>query len=301
MTPPKFHHPKPRGAGDGADLPFRVRLLHLFEDPVQVDRTVAPARRERVGEEPQRGMGEVKDDPIDRAELSEDRAGISLADLHTLRPVRRDVRPEQLDRDRIRVRCMDPPRPSSFRDQDRVRPDACKGVGDDFPFTHEVRNPLPLGSEPRAEVGRREVDAVSQPVLHMDRRGPSLSGDDSDLADASLSLDPAVLGRDPDLRVPSEDGAPDRLPMGAKALRDLDDRDVADDVERTRQGASEGGRHVGHLLVAPDGHEFLRELPLFDREANVDAPLRRQEQEVALPHDPKMLREDAALQELLPD
>ncbi len=169
-----------------------------------------------------------------------------------------------------------------------------------FPFPHEVCDPPSLGGEPRAEVRRREVDPVSQPVLHVDRRGPSLSGDDPNLADASLPLDPAVLRGDPDLRVPSEDGAPDRLPMRPKTLRDFDDRDIADDVERTRQGSSEGGRHVGHVLVAPDRHEFLGELSLVDREAEVHAPRRGQQEEIAFPYDAEMLQEEAALEELLP-
>ena len=300
VTPPKVHHLEPRGAGKGTDLPLRFRLLRLFQYPVQVDRAAGADGRERVGEELQRGVGEVQDHPIDRAELSEHRAGISLADLHAFRPVRRDVRPEQLDRNRIRVRCMDLPRPSSFRNQDRVRPDACKRVGDDFPFPHEVCDPPSLGGEPRAEVRRREVDPVSQPVLHVDRRGPSLSGDDPNLADASLPLDPAVLRGDPDLRVPSADGVADRLPMRPKTLRDFDDRDIADDVERTRQGSSEGGRHVGHVLVAPDRHEFLGELSLVDREAEVHAPRRGQQEEIAFPYDAEMLQEEAALEELLP-
>ena len=300
VTPPKVHDPEPRGAGKGTDLPFRIRLLPLLEDPVQVDCAAAPARRERVGEELQRGMGEVQDDSIDRADLSEHRVGVSLPDLDMLRPVRRDVRPEQLNCNRICVRCKDPPRPSSFRDQDRIRPDACKRVGDDFPFAHEVCDSPSLGGEPRAEVRRREVDPVSQPVLHVDRRGPSLSGDDPNLADASLPLDPAVLRGDPDLRVPSEDGVADRLPMRPKTLRDFDDRDIADDVERTRQGSSEGGRHVGHVLVAPDRHEFLGELSLVDREAEVHAPRRGQQEEIAFPYDTEMLQEEAALEELLP-
>jgi len=301
VTQPKVHHSEPRGASNGTDLPFRVRLFRLFEDPVEVDRAAAPDGREGVGEEPQRGMREVQNGPIDRADLPEHRAGVSLADLHALRPVRRDVRPEQPDRDRIRVRCMDLPRPSSFRDQDSVRSDARKRVGDDFLFAHEVRDPLPLGGQPRAEVRRREVDVIAQPVLHVDRRGPSLSGDDPDLADASLSLDPAVLRRDPDFRVPLEDGTPHRLPMRPKTVRDFDDRDIADDVERTRQGSSEGGRHVGDVLVASDRHEFLGELPLVDREAEVHAPRRGQQEQIAFPHDAQMLHEDAALQEPLPD
>ncbi len=300
-TPPEVHHLESRGAGKGTDVPLRIRLLRLFENPVEVDRAAGADGRERVGEELQRGMGEVQDDPIHRADFPEHRAGVSLADLDMLRPVRRDVRPEQLDRNRIRVRRMDLPRPSSFCDQDRVWPDARERVGDDFPFAHEVCDPPSLGGEPRAEVRRREVDPVSQPVLHMDRRGPSLSGDDPDLADASLSLDPAVFRGDPDLRVPSEDGTPDRLPMRPKTLRDFDDRDIADDVERTRQGSSEGGRHVGHVLVAPDGHEFLGELSLVDREAEVHAPRRGQQEEIAFPYDAEMLHEEAALQELLPD
>jgi len=54
VTPPEVHHPEPRGAGKGTNLPFRIRLLRLLEDPVQVDCAAAPARRERVGEELQR-------------------------------------------------------------------------------------------------------------------------------------------------------------------------------------------------------------------------------------------------------
>jgi len=196
---------------------------------------------------------------------------------------------------------MDPPWPSSFCDQNYVRPDAGEGIRDDFPFVHEVRDPPPLGGEPRAEVRRRKVDPIPQPVLHMYGRRPPLSGDEPDLADAAFSLDSVVLDRDSDLRVPTEDGAPNRFPMGPQALRDLDDRDVADDVERTRQRWTERGRHVGHVLVGPDRHEILGEVALVDREADVHPTRRRQQQEVALPHDAKMLQEEAALEELLPD
>jgi len=234
-------------------------------------------------------MGEVQDDPIDRGDFAQDRASVPLADVHALRPVRRDVRPEQLHRDWIRIGCMDEPGPPSFRDQDRVRADAGEGVRDDLPFMHKVRDPPPLGGEPRAEVRRREVDPIPQPVLHMDRRRPSLSGDDLDLADAALSSDPAILGRNPDLWIPSEDGAPDCLTMGPQAHWDFDHRDVADDVERTRQGLSEGGRHVGHVLIAPDRNELLGELALVDRETQVHAPQRRQQQEVVVSHDAKVL------------
>ncbi len=89
--------------------------------------------------------------------------------------------------------------------------------------------------------------------------------------------------------------------MRPKTVRDFDDRDIADDVERTRQGSSEGGRHVGDVLVASDRHEFLGELPLVDREAEVHAPRRGQQEQIAFPHDAQMLHEDAALQEPLPD
>ncbi len=266
-----------------------------------MDRAAGPDGRERVRQEPQSGMGEVQDDPVDRADLPEHRSGVSLADVHALRPVRRDVRPEQLHCDRIRIGSVDLPGPSSSCDQDRVRPDAGEGIRDDLPFVHEVRDPPPLGGEPRAEIRRREVDPIPQPVLHMDRRRPSLSGDEPNLAHAAFSLDSVVLGRDPDLRVPAEDGAPDRFPMGPQALRDLDDRDVTDDIERTRQRWTERGRHVGHVLVGPDRHEFLGEVALVDREADRHATRRRQQQEVALPHDAKMLQEEAALEELLSD
>ncbi len=49
--PPKVHHAEPRGAGNRTDLAFRVRLLRLFEDPVQVDGAAAPEGREGVGQE----------------------------------------------------------------------------------------------------------------------------------------------------------------------------------------------------------------------------------------------------------
>src|SRR6266702_5938578 len=54
------------------------------------------------------------------------------------------------------------------------------------------------------------------------------------------------------------------------------------------------------VLVAPDRHEFLGELSLVDREAEVHAPRRGQQEEIAFPYDAEMLQEEAALEELLP-
>jgi len=192
---------------------------------------------------------------------------------------------------------VDRPRPTASRDQDRVRPHAGERVCDDLALLHGVRDPFPLGSEPRAEVRRREIDPVSQAVLHVDRRGPPLARDHADVPNPMVAFDPPIVHDDPDPRIPSEDCTTDRLLVRTEFFRDPHHGDVADHVERAGQRCAKAIRHLDEVLVAPDGHEAGFEFPFLRREADLQ-PLRCREQD-AIPRldDAEMLHQDSSLRE----
>jgi len=132
-------------AGDGLDDLHDSCLFRLLEDSVEMDGAASTDRPKCVRQELKRGMGQIQDHAVDESDLPQNLPGVALSHRHSLRPVRRDVRSEQFHGGVVCIRGMDFSRPPLFCNQDRVRAHAREGIGDDFTFVREVRNPLSLG------------------------------------------------------------------------------------------------------------------------------------------------------------
>ena len=293
-APRQVRHSESGGPGDRADRVLPRGGLRALHDPIQVDGPRGAEGGQRVGQELQGRVREVEDDPVHGGDVSEDLARVPFVDVDSIRPVRRHVRPEEVHGHGIHVGGVDPAGARAPRDQDGIGPDARERVCDDFPIPGGVHDSLALPSQARAEIGPREIDAVTEAVLHVDRRRPPLAREDLDLAHAMFRGDPPVLEDDPDLGVPPQDGRADRGSMGTKLLRELDQGDIADDVKGTRQVLTDLARDIDDVLVAPNGDEPLVELPLRRREAEVDAVRNRQEDSVPVLNDPQMPQEKAS-------
>jgi len=292
---------KPGLCGDGSYPVRRGRLIRPLQDPIDVDDPAHPDRRERVREVVERRMREVEDDAVDRCDLVQDSAGIAFVWGDSVHAVRPDVRAEELDRRRVCVRRMNELRPTSFRDEDGERAHAGERIGDDFILEDEIRDPFAFRGQPGAEVRLGQVDTIAKAVLPVHGRCPPLARNDLDGSNSALALHPAVLHRDPDVRIPPEDCESNLLAIRLQFFGYFHDGDVANHVERAWKGSAQRSWHIDDILVAPNGHEPLVEFPLFRREADVQTLRCRQEHTVSFLDDAEMLLQDAQGDESAPD
>jgi len=292
---------EPGLCSDGPDSVLRGRLVRPLQDPIDVDDSSRPDRRERVREVVERGMREVEDDAVDRCDLVQDSAGIAFMCCDSVHAVGPDVRAEELDRRRVCVRRMNELRPTSFRDEDGERAYAGERIGDDFALEDEIRDPFAFRRQPGAEIRLGQVDAIAKAVLRVHGRCPPLARNDLDGSNSALSLHPAVLHRDPNLRIPPQDRESNLLAIRLQFFGYFHDGDVANHVERAWKESAQRFRHIDDVFVAPHGHESPVEFPLFRRESDVQTLRCRQEHTVSFLDDAEMLLQDAQSDETAPD
>src|SRR3989440_7309134 len=290
-------HPEPSGSNGRMDPIAGLAFLDLLEDAVHMDGATSTKGLERGSEVVHRGMGKIQDDPIHGGDLPEDGVRVPLTYCDMVRPIRCDVLSKKSYRPWIRIRSVDLSRSASFRDEDRVRPDAREGVRDRFAGFDQIRDPLALRRESGTEVGSRQVHAIVQAVLRVNGRGPRLPRDDVDLPNPVLPLHAAILEDDTDLRIPPPDGVADGHPMLPQFLRNLDDGDVANDVKGARQQPTGRGWDLDDILVTPDGHESFLELSFFRGKAEVHSLSGREENRVVLVCDPNLFQQHAPFDE----
>jgi len=287
--------------GGGPDPVRRGRLVRPLQDPIDVDDPARPDCREGVREIVERRMREVEDDTVDRCDLAQDSAGIAFVRNDSVHAVGADVRAEELDRRRVYVRRMNELRPTSFRDEDGERAYPGEWIGDDFALEDEIRNPFALRGQPGAEIRLGQVDTIAKAVLRVHGRCPPLARDDLDRSNSALALHPAILPRDPDVRVPPENCESNLLAIWLQFFGHFHDGDVANDVERARKKSAQRFRHIDDVFVAPYGHESLVEFPLFGRETDVQTLCRREEHLVSFLDNAEMLLQDTQGDESAPD
>ncbi len=246
-------------------------------------------------------MREVEDDAVDRRDRVQDSMGIAFVRNDSVHPVRPDVRAEQLDRRRVHVRRMNEPWPTSFRDEDGERSDAGKRIREYFALEDKIRDPLPLRGQPGAEVRLGEVDPITKAMLHVHGRRPLLSCNHLDRSNSALAFHPAVLHRDPNLRIPPKDRESNLVAIGLQLFGNFQDGDIANHVERARKGSAQRLRYIDDVFVASYGYESLVELPVFRRETDVQTLPCREEQTVAFLDDAEMLLQGAKIHELAPE
>src|SRR6266480_2278530 len=225
-------HLEPRGSNGRTDPIAGFAFLVLLKDAVHMDGAASPEGLERSSEVVHRGVRKIQDDSVHRGDLPEDGVRVPVTYRDMVRPIRCDVLSKKSYRPWIRIRSVDLSRSASFRDEDRVRPDAREGIRDRFAGFDQIRDPFSLRRESGTEIGARQVHAIVQAVLRVNGGGPRLSRDDVDLPD----------------------------PVLPQFLRNLDYRDVADDVKGARQQPAGRGRDLNDILVTPDGHESFLEL-----------------------------------------
>jgi len=262
-----------------------------------VDRATRFEGPEGIGQKVKRRVRQVQDDPVHGRDLPEDRTRVACANRHAVSTIRRYVRAQQLDGDRVRIRGVDFSRAARLRNQDRIGTDPRERIRDDLPVPGQVRDAQSLRGESRAEVCFPQVDEIREAVLEVAGRGPRLPRDDLDLADAVFPFDPAILHDDENPGIPSEDGPSDRLAVAVQLSRDLDDRNVSDDVERAGEGCAQGRRDIGDVFVAPHRNISLGEVSLRDGEPDIHSIGRRDEQAVAFSDDAQMRCELVLLDE----
>lgn len=279
--------------GDGSDPACRGTLVRALQDSIDVDHAARPESRERVAHVVERRVWQIEDDAVDRSDLLQDLAGIALVRRDTVDPVGPDVPAEQRDRRRIHVGGVNDLGPTSFRNQDSVRAYPGEWIGDVFALEDLIGDSSAFRGQPRAEVRLGQIDRVVKAVFYVDGRRASFARDDLDRSNPALPLHPAVLYRDPDVRIPTEDGPSDLLSIRLQLVRDFQDDNVSDHVERAGKRSAERLRHVNDVFVAPDGHESLAEFPLFRWKIDVHLCRRRDEKTVSFPDDPEMLVQDA--------
>src|SRR5438552_1025677 len=152
----------------------------------------------------------IEDHAVDGSDSLQDGTRVSFEDRDPFRSIRGDVRSEESNGDRIRVRGDDLPRPATFRDEDRVRADPREGVGDPLALAHQVRDSFPFRREARTEVGLREVDTVAESMFPVDRGRSPLSGDRVEFSDSVHAFDAPILEDHLEAGIPPEDCGPDR-------------------------------------------------------------------------------------------
>src|SRR5436853_2415093 len=290
-------HPEPRGSSGGSDLIAGLAFLGFLEDAVHMDHAASPEGPERGSEVVHRGMRKVQDYPVHGGDLPEDGVRVPLTYRDMVRPIRGDVLSKKSYRPWIRIRSVNLSRSASFRDEDRVRPDAREGVRDRFAGIDQIRDPFSLRREPGTEVGSRQVHAIVQAVLRVNGSSPRLSPDDVDLPDPVLPLHTAILEDDTDLRIPPPDGVADGHPVLPQFLWNLDHGDVANDVKGARQQPAGRGRDLDDILVTPDGHESFLELSFLRRKAEIHSLSGRDENRIALVCDPSLFQQHAPFEE----
>src|SRR5947208_3794656 len=290
-------HPEPRGSSGGLDPIAGLAFLGFLEDAVDVDGAASPEGPERGSKVVHRGMRKIQDDPVHGGDLPEDGVRVPLTYRDMVRPIRCDVLSKKSYRPWIRIRSVNLARSAPLRDEDRVRPDPREGVRDRFAGFDQIRDPFSLRRESRTEVGSRQVHAIVQAVLRVNGGGPRLSRDDVDLPDPVLPLHTAILEDDTDLRIPPPDGVADGHPELPQFLRNLDYRDVADDVKGARQQPAGRGRDLSDIVVTRDVHESFLELSFLPGKAEADAFSGREENRVVLVGDPNLFQQHAAFEE----
>jgi len=211
--------------------------------------------------------------------------GIALVRGDAGGPVGPDIHAEQLDCRRIHVRCVNEPRPTSFRDEDGERTHAGERVRDHFAFEDAIGDSLSFRSQPGAEVCLGKVDAVVKAIFRMHGRRPPLARDDLDRSNSSLALHPSILHGDPDLRIPSENRESNFLAVTLQLFGDFQDGDISDHIKGGGKGSAQSVRHFDHVFVASNGNESRAEFPLFHWETKVDSLCCREEQPLSLPDD----------------
>ncbi len=211
-----------------------------------MNRSAVPAESGGRREEHRCGEREVHDDPVEGGKpepgevggVGEHRDDVSC-------PVERDVVNQEVDGGGVEVRGNDEPGPAGKGD--RERSDAGEHVEHTLPFSHEIKDPLPLGREPGGEVGESEVDVEEEAVL----RHPGPGG-----RDPCKDGEPAgpVLPLDRGLREEHglEGGAGGEEPPGALRVVLLHDGDPAHEFVPGENGAFRHG-----LEPAPDGARDL--------------------------------------------
>ena len=263
--------------GDGSDAVRRGALVRPLQDSVDMDHAARPESLERVAQVVERRVRQIEDDAVDGPDPLQDLAGIALVRRDPVDPVGPDVRAEQPDCGRIHVGGVDGLGPTAFRDQDGVRAYPGEWIGDDFACKDLIGNPLAFRGEPRAEVRVGQVDRVAQAVFRVHRRRASFARDDLDRSNPALPPHPVVLHDDPERGIPPEDRPSDLLAIPLQLVRDLQDDDISNHVERAGKRSAERRRHLNDVLVAPDGHESLAEFPLFRWKVEIHPRRRRDE------------------------
>src|SRR6266480_4502851 len=183
-------HLEPRGSNGRTDPIAGFAFLVLLKDAVHMDGAASPEGLERSSEVVHRGVRKIQDDSVHRGDLPEDGVRVPVTYRDMVRPIRCDVLSKKSYRPWIRIRSVDLSRSASFRDEDRIRPDAREGVRDRFAGFDQIRDPLALRRESGTEVGSRQVYAIVQAVLRVNGGGPRLSGDDVDLPNPVLPFTP---------------------------------------------------------------------------------------------------------------
>src|SRR5207237_407276 len=174
--------------GEGFDDVASLGLLRSFKDRVEVDRPLVREGPEGWGQVIHGGVRQIEDHAVHGSDSLQDGARVSFEDHDSFRSIRGDVRAEESNGDRIRVRGDDLPRPATFRDEDRVGADPREGVGDPLALAHQVRDSFPFRREARTEVGLREVDTVAESMFPVDRGRSPLSRYRVDVSDSVQSF-----------------------------------------------------------------------------------------------------------------
>ena len=278
--------------GRGLDLLPRLTFVGLLQNPVQMDGAARAEGCEGVWEEFEGGVGEVEDDPVDGRDGPEDLPRIPLMDEDPICSIRGDIRVQELDGGRVRVGGMHLSRTSSSCDEDRIRSNARERIRDNLAFLHKVGNPRAFRAEARAEIRASQVDVVPQAVLEVDRGRARLSRENFDRSNPVFSRDSTILDGGADFRIPLQDRPPNLSSIRPKFLRDLDDRDVADDVERTRKAMSQFRGNRDDVLVALNCHVSDSEFRFVRGESDLDSARGRNEQVVSVLGNAEMFSED---------
>src|SRR5213078_836378 len=275
--------------GEGFDHVASLGLLCSLQDRVEVDRPLLGEGPEGLGQVVHGRVRQIENHAVHGSDSRQEGARVSLEDRDPFRPIRRDVRPEKSNRDRICVRGDDLPRPATFRDEDRVGADAREGIGDPLAFVHQVGDSVPFRREARTEVGLRQVDAVPESVFPVDRGRPPLSRDRVEFPDSVLAFDAPILEDHLEAGIPPEDRGPDGPTVLLQRFGDFDHRDVSDDIEGTREGGPNGLGNLDDISVAPDCGEPLREVLLRGGESHFDLPSDREQNGLTFRRDSEML------------
>src|SRR2546428_4567075 len=235
--------------GDGSDAVRRGTLVRPLQDSVDVYHAARPKSGERVAQVVERRVRQIEDDAVDRPDSLQDLAGISLVRRDPVDPVGPDVGAEQRDRGGIRVGGVNDPWPTSFRNQDGVRAYPSEWIGDDLACEDLIGDPLTFRGEPGAEVRVGEIDHVVKAVFRVHRRSVYFARYDLARSNPALPLTTAVYHGNPERRIPPEDRPSDLFAIPLQLVRDLQDGDVSNHVERAGKRSAERRRHLNDVFL----------------------------------------------------